>query len=145
MESSQDVIREFVTRINVAAEGGDADPYELLDKGVVVDVFGTTPISGIYRGVEQVKHILISTSAERFECAQVEIQEFIGSKERVAALIVITGQSIKGQAYNEKSDPDGFVFNVRDGKITEIRAYPDTTLIETVLFNNAYVPSGRLS
>lgn len=145
MDQGHAVINEFVERLNVAALGGTADPYSLLHDDIVVDVFGTTPISGVYRGLNQVRGILASTIVERFNRARVRIQELIGSGDRIAGLVVIYGISATGAAYNEKKDPDGFVFRLRRGKIIEIRAYPDTTLIEMALFDNVYTPSKRLN
>jgi ketosteroid isomerase-like protein len=144
MSADQDIIHEFIRRINVAAAGGDGDPYALLHGDVVVNVIGTTPISGIYRGVEQARHILVSTTAERLKSLHADVTEIIGSKGRYAVLVVISAETVNGKTYNEKDYADGLVFGIQDGKISEIRVFPDTTGIETALFNNAYVPSGRL-
>lgn len=139
------IAEQFIEQVNNAIEGGAADPYTLLDDKVVVWILGTTPISGTYRGLNHVKHVLVSTAAKCVSHMRMEAKEFIGSGHRFAALVVVTGTTPAGEVYNEEKSTCGFVFEVQGGKITEIRAFLDTTQIETLLFDNEYVPSGRLA
>jgi len=143
MSDTQQLVRDLIARINDAATGGAADPAELLASNVVVSVGGSTPISGVYRGKSQVMSILVPTTAVVMKKLHVEIKEFIGTAERLAALLIVTGESAGGKAFNDGKDTGGAVFGAKDGKIVDVRLYPDTTLIETVLFDNVYVTSKR--
>ena len=143
MSSPQAIVQQFIDRVNIAVKNGKADPYELLSPDVLVTVIGFTPLSGNYHGRDQVQYVLGATLVDRFQEASVEMTEVIGSGARFAALGIISGVSTTGNDYNKARDTGGFVFEVIDGKITEIIAYPDTTLIETALYDNKYVETVR--
>ncbi len=143
MPNPQEIVQQFIDRVNIAAQGGNADPYELLDPDILVTVIGFTPLSGNYHGRPQVQHVLGGTLVDRFREASAEMTEVIGSGARFAALGIISGVSTTGNDYNRDRDTGGFVFEVRDGKIIEIIVYPDTTQIETALFDNKYVETVR--
>jgi ketosteroid isomerase-like protein len=142
--ASQKVISEFIERCDARMSGrGGADPCELLASNVVVTVNGTTPVSGRFPGLEIVKGILVDTVAERMLAINVSVEEFVGQGERVATLLKITGRTKQGRTYNEKGEVCGCVFEVKGGRVTEVFLFPDTTLIEMVLFNRKYVPNKR--
>jgi len=143
VSSPQAIVKQFIDQVNRAVKGGKADPYELLSPDVLVTVIGFTPLSGNYHGRDQVRYVLGATLEDHFSEASVEMTEVIGSGARFAALGIISGVSTTGNDYNKARDTGGFVFEVSDGKITEIIAYPDTTLIETALFDNKYVETVR--
>jgi len=123
--------------------GGGEDPYDLLTDDVVVTLNGTTPISGRFPNLEIVKGILVDTVEERMKHIHVSVEEYVGRDARVATLLKITGETKSGKTYNEKGEVCGCVFGVAKGKINEIFLFPDTTLIEMVLFNRKYVPNKR--
>jgi len=139
--TARDIIAEFIRCCDVAASGGNADPYALLADNVSVMVNGTTPLSGHFPGLNIVKAVLVDTAKDRVKRANVSLVEFVGTGQRVAALLKLTAETVDGKIYNEKGDSCGSVFEVKDGKITEILFFPDTTLIETVLYNRRYVPN----
>lgn len=144
LSASQQTISEFIARCDSRMSGGGGeDPCALLTGDVVVTVNGTTPISGRFPGLDIVRGILVDTVAERMQRINVSVEEFVGRGERVASLLKITGETKAGKTYNEKGEVCGCVFGVADGKINEIFLFPDTTLIEMVLFNRKYVPNKR--
>ena len=143
MDDSRQLVTDFIARINDAAAGSPAEPCALLASDVVVSVSGTTPISGVYRGKNQVMNVLLPTTAVRMKKIRVEIKEFVGAAERIAALLIVTGESAQGKSYNDGKDTSGAVFGTKNGEIVDIRLFPDTTLIETVLFNNVYVSNDK--
>ena len=139
--TARDIITEFVKRCDTAASGGIADPYALLDDNVSVMVNGTTPLSGHFPGLAIVKAILVDTAKDRVKKANVSIEEFVGTGDRVATLLKVQAETVDGKIYNELGDSCGCVFEVKNGKIVEIFFFPDTTLIETVIYNRRYVPN----
>lgn len=139
--SSKDIVREFIVRINDAVKGGRMDPFELLDEEVRVSVNGTTPLSGNYPDLQIVRNVLLSTAKRRIKSASIDLIDCIGTGKRVGTLLKITAQTVDNKTYNEAGDPAGCLFGVQDGKITEIHLFPDTTLIETVIFNREFVPN----
>ncbi len=140
MPNPQDIVRQFVANVNDAANGGNVNPYALLAPDVLVTINGFTPLSGNYHGRSQVQHVLADTLMERFSEASVEITETIGSGTRFAALGIISGVGASGRKYNEKRDTDGFVFDVKDGKIIEAIEDMDTSLTQCVIFDQNIVP-----
>jgi ketosteroid isomerase-like protein len=83
----------------------------------------------------------VDTAKDRVKWTNVSIEEFVGTGQRVAALLKVTAETVDGKIYNENGDTSGCIFQVKDGKINEIFFFPDTTLIETVLYNRRYVPN----
>jgi ketosteroid isomerase-like protein len=136
----QETAAEFIGRINAAAAGGQADPYALLDDDVRLFVNGTTPLSGWFRGPEQIEHILVSAARRRLTAFALELVEFVGQGPRFAARVIATGTTAADGPYNEGRATMGLVLEVRDGKIVEIKSFPDTMLIEMALFGRRYVP-----
>ncbi|MBV23579.1 MAG: hypothetical protein CMM21_00940 [Rhodospirillaceae bacterium] len=144
METSRETVSDFIDRVNLAAAGEEADPYALLDDDVRVFVNGTTPLSGIFRGPVQVARILVSAAKRRVASFHMEMVEFVGAGPRLVARFILTGSTPGGAVFNEDRADMGIVFEVRDGKIVEIKAFPDTMLIEMALFGRKYVPrAGR--
>lgn len=142
--ASQAVIANFIQRCDAWMSGrGGPSPYDLLRKDVVVTVNGTTPVSGRFPGLDIVKGVLVDTVQERVASGHVSVEEYVGRGERVATLLKIAGETKRGKTYNEKGEVCGCVFEVKDDQITEIFLFPDTTLIEMVMFERKYVPNPR--
>jgi ketosteroid isomerase-like protein len=139
--SSKDIVREFIVRVNDAMKGGRMDPFELLDEEVRVLINGTTPLSGNYPNLQIVRNVLLCTTKRRIKSASISLIDCIGTGKRVGTLLKITAQTVDNRTYNEAGDPAGCLFGVQDGKISEIHLFPDTTLIETVIFNREFVPN----
>ncbi|MFB3814096.1 MAG: hypothetical protein ACE14L_08280 [Terriglobales bacterium] len=142
---SRDIVREFIARCDEAGRGGTADPYALLDENVNVMVNGTTALSGQFPNLECVRSILVNTAKARIRSAHFSVTEFVGSGSRLAALLMITAQTVDGRTYNQEQKPCGAVFTVVDGKIRAIQLYPLTSQIETVLFHKTFVSNGAVT
>ena len=138
---ARDVVNEFIARVDTAAGGGDADPYAMLDEDVTVLVNGTTPLSGYFPGLGITRKVLVNTATQRLASGTVKVIDTIAGAGRVAALLEITAETKTGKTYNEARDPAGCVFGVEGEKINYINLFPDTTLIETVIFNRKFVPN----
>ena len=65
----------------------------------------------------------------------------VAEENRVGALLEIIAETRSGKTYNEARDPAGCVFSVSEDKINFINLFPDTTLIETVIFDHKFVPN----
>lgn len=135
MSGAADVARDFVARVN----GGD-DPWSLLSPQVLVVVNGTTPLSGRYPGIELIRGILLDSAKVVIAQIDVTISEIIGTGARVAALLKVSGSTVAGVPFNQEGRLCGCVFAVQQGLIEEILLFPDTSLIETVLYQRKYVP-----
>lgn len=136
---SRGVVTEFIARCNSACQGGKTDPYVLLDKDTRLWVNGSTSLSGDFVNLDCIRNVLVPTAKDRIHSLNVSIDEFVGSGSRLAAVLTITGKSIDGRTYNEERKPSGAVFTVANGKIREIRLYPNTMQIETVLYHRSFV------
>lgn len=139
--NARDVVVAFVSRVDAVLRGQPANPYELLCTNVVVVVIGTTPLSGVYFGQEEVRKILVPTAALRIKSGEATLLDSIAEGDRVGVFLKITATSRIGKVYNAAGDPAGCYFKLKDGKISEIRFYPDTTQIETQLYGRVFVPN----
>lgn len=139
--SPKAVVTEFIRRCDLAARGGQEDPLALVSDDVDTFINGATPLSGRFPGRVIVRDVLLSTAKRRIGKASVEIAETIVDGEKVAALLKIAAETVDGRAYNPSGKTCGAVFTVRDGAISRMWLYPDTTEIETVLYGKAFVPN----
>lgn len=136
--AGEDIVRTFIARLVSALEENATPPYSMLAKDIKLYIAGTTPISGLYVGHDQIKGVLISTLKTRLRSAHVELAEIIADGNRIAALVRITALANNGSLYNCDGSTCGAVFFLRNRKISEIRLFPDTTEVETVIFNRRY-------
>jgi hypothetical protein len=81
---------------------------------------------------------LLDSARVVIEALSVELAEIIGKGSRVAALLKLSGRTTKGDAFNEVGRLCSCVFSVRAGLIEEIALFPDTSLIEIVLYGRRY-------
>lgn len=140
-KNARDVVAAFISRVDSVLRGRPADPYELLSDNVIVVVIGTTPLSGVYFGQDELRKILAPTAALRIKSGEVTLLDSIAASDRVGVFLKIKATSRIGRIYNSAGDPAGCYFKLKDGKISEIRFYPDTTQIETQLYGRAFVPN----
>ncbi len=139
--TAKDMVAAFIRNVDAALRGGDGDPWRFLHPDLRVWINGTTPLSGCYPGLDIVRSVLIDTAAGVIDGARVRLIDMVGSGHRVGALLEIRAQARAGRTYNEAGDPAGCLFIIRDDRISDIRLFPDTTQIETVLFGRQFVPS----
>ena len=136
----KEIVTEFIARCDLAASGGNADPWAMLIDDVQVSLPGKTIISGEYPNKEIVQNVLVASVAERITGANVSISSLVAQGNRVAALLVTTGETVDGQTYNPKREPNGVTFGVKGHQIEEIVLFPDNTMIETVIMGRRYLP-----
>jgi len=139
--SNKELVSEFVTRIDRSLKGEPADVAELLSPDAVVQVIGSTPISGIYRGTREIMDILVRSAAGRIASGSVRLIDAIAQGDRVGVFLLIRAKTHTGRTYNAQGDPAGCYFRLSGGKIEEIRFYPDTTQLEAEIYERRFVPN----
>ena len=112
---------------------GDAQAaFALFADDIVYDLKGTTPVSGVYHGLEQiVSKFFVPWRKQIDGDLVVHVDELIGEGERVVALGHGAAKTIYGLRYDNDY---AFVFTVRDGRITHVAEYLDTALVETAAY-----------
>ena len=136
----KELVAEFISRCNAACRGDAADPYALLTEDVHVSVPGKTILSGEYPNKEIIQNVFVAAVAERMGEMHFDLSQVIGQGDRVATMVVTTGESVDGERYNPKGEVGGYVFGVRGDLIEEIVVFPDNTMVETVILGRRYLP-----
>jgi ketosteroid isomerase-like protein len=139
--SNKELVNEFVTRVDRSLKGQPADVAELLSPDAVVQVIGSTPISGIYRGTREIMDILVRSAAGRIASGSVRLIDAIGQGDRVGVFLLIRAKTHTGHTYNAQGDPAGCYFRLNGETIEEIRFYPDTTQVEAEIYERRFVPN----
>jgi len=137
---SRSVVTAFIESF---AAGSATNPYDFLAPDIVVTVNGTTPLSGRFEGLEQVRGVLAPTATDVIVALTIGVARLIGRGSRIAALLRIEGVSRRGKAFNTAGESCGCVFSVAGDVITEIGLFPDTSLIDTVLYGWSLKPNHR--
>jgi len=125
--------RETVQRwFDLIAKGDAQQAFALFTDDVVYKLKGTTPVSGVYRGLKQIVENFFTPWRKQIvgEIA-LTVDELIGDGERVVALARGSAKTIHGLPYDNDY---AFVFRLRDGKIAEVIEYLDTALVETAAY-----------
>jgi ketosteroid isomerase-like protein len=135
------LIARFIARLDELLKGGRGDLWEYFGQDASIEVIGSTPISGIYRGRHEIVQILGATLSSRIGSGSVELLDAIEQAEEVGAFLLIRLTTPEGRVYNAGGDPAGCWFRASQGKIVEIRLFPDTTQVETELFGHRFVPN----
>lgn len=118
-------------------------PRTVFDDDLVLKVLGRTPLSGEYRGLNEVQDVFLSTLKARVRNGSLKLLEVIGKGPSIALIVEIALQGVNGRVYNAQRDCDVAICDIRDGKIREIRLHPDTKEIQTAIFSATYtLPRG---
>ena len=138
---AKSLITAFISSI-----GGSTgqNPYAFLSPDVVVTINGTTPLSGRFEGLALVQKILVDTALGVIQNIQIKINCLIGQGTKIAALLEVSGMAGNGVAFNQGGDLCGCVFEVENGCIVAIRAFPDTSLIDKALYGWQFVPNRKI-
>ena len=128
--------------VNGLAEGGEG-AWAMLDERIILIVNGSTALSGIYAGREQIEHVLLGLWRERVRDVRFDLLEAFASEEAVALLVRPSGTTVAGRPINPAETLMGAVLDFRDDKIIGMRLHPDTKTIETELFGNRFVTRER--
>src|SRR5688500_14008525 len=117
--------REIVQRwFDLIAEGNAQGAFALFTDDVSYDLKGSTPVSGVYRGLAQIVGDFFTPWRKQIDGDLVlKVDELIGDGDRVVALARGKARTVHGLPYENDY---AFVFGIRDGKISEVIEYLDT-------------------
>jgi len=134
MTETQEIVRRW---FDYLALGDAKAAFALFSNNIVFDIKGTTPVSGTYRGMEQLIEEFFTPWRKQIDGELViHADELIGEGERIVVLARGEAKTIFGDSYNNEYV---FVFTVRDGKIHEVTEYCDTALIETAAYGRQII------
>lgn len=134
MSENQKIVQQWFSHI---AAGDAAQAFALFADDIVYDLKGSTPVSGVYRGIEQIVSDFFTPWRRQIDGPLVVVvDELIGEGERVVALGHGEAKTIYGLPYNNEY---AFVFTVRAGRITRVEEYLDTALVETAAYGKRLV------
>ena len=114
---------EDLVRRGFAAFGtGDiATLRELLADDIVWHVGGSSPITGDYKGKDEVLGFFAQLAERAGGTFRVDIHDVLANDEHVVALVKVTGER-QGKTLNNNASQ---VFHVQGGKVTEVWFHPD--------------------
>ena len=131
VSSPEETVRDYFAKMAAGNTGG---AFGLFTPDVSYRVMGTTPISVEAHGVTELLEKIIRPIIGRMQGNKLELipDEFLPSGDRVVVLAhsVATGSS--GKPYENQY---AMIFTVRDGRISALREYLDTALLETAVFD----------
>ncbi|RIK95360.1 MAG: hypothetical protein DCC73_03010 [Proteobacteria bacterium] len=138
---AKQAVSDFITKLDAFLKGEAVNISPLLNDNVVVQVSGSSSISGRFPGKKIVRRVLAETVLSRINknTWSVSLDRMIGAGPRIATLLTITGETIEGRVYNPDRFDCGCIFEVKDHLITEIWLFPDIREIETILFGRIFV------
>src|ERR1700746_662646 len=124
MSGSREIVQQW---FDLIARGDAQAAFRLFTDDVVYRLKGTTPVSGVYRGLREIVEDFFTTWRKQIVGEMVlTLDELVGDGERGGALVGGKAKTI----YGLPDDNDyAFVFRLRDGKISEVVEYLDTALV----------------
>lgn len=129
MSGSREVVQRW---FDLIARGDAQAAFGLFTDDVVYHLKGTTPVSGVYRGLPEIVDDFFTPWRKQIVGDIVlTVDELIGDGERVVALARGKAKTIHGLPYDNDYV---FVFRLRSGKISEVVEYLDTALVETAAY-----------
>lgn len=136
MSENKKIVQEWFDQISA----GNVDAaFALFSDDIVYDLKGTTPVSGVYRGLDNIINQFFVPWRKQIDGdLVVHIDELIGEGERVVALGYGEANTVFDRQY--KNDY-AFIFTVKDGEICEIAEFLDTALVETAAYGRKLVGS----
>ena len=134
MTETQKIVQQWFDHLAV----GDAQAaFALFADDIVFDIKGTTPVSGVYKGLDQLISDFFTPWRKQIDGdLTVTADELIGEGERVVALAKGAAKTVFGTDYNNDYV---FIFTVKGGQIAEVVEYCDTALIETAAYGRKIV------
>ena len=136
MSENKKIVQEWFDQISA----GNVDAAcALFSDDIVYDLKGTTPVSGVYRGLDNIINQFFVPWRKQIDGdLVVHIDELIGEGERVVALGCGEANTVFNRPY--KNDY-AFIFTVKGGKISKIAEFLDTALVETAAYGRKLVDS----
>ena len=134
MSETQKIVQQWFDHISA----GEAEAaFALFADDIVYDLKGTTPVSGIYRGLDQlVNEFFVPWRKQIDGDLVVHVDEMIGDGERVVVLGHGEAMTVFKVPYNNDY---AFVFTVKAGKITQVVEFLDTAMVETAAYGKTLV------
>ena len=134
MSETQKIVQQWFDHISA----GEAEAaFALFADDIVYELKGTTPVSGIYRGLEQlVNEFFVPWRKQIDGDLIVHVDEMIGDGERVVVLGHGEAMTVFKVPYNNDY---AFVFTVKAGKITHVVEFLDTAMVETAAYGKTLV------
>ncbi len=134
MSETQKIVQQWFDHI---AAGDAAQAFALFADDIVYELKGTTPVSGTYRGLDQIVNDFFTPWRKQIDGdLVVHVDELIGEGERVVALGHGEAKTVHGLRYDNDY---AFVFTVRNGRIHEVVEFLDTALVETAAYGKRLV------
>ena len=129
MTSNRDLLRHVYTEVSA----GNAQPLlDALADDIEGTIIGTTPLSGVHRGRQQVVEGLLRPLAARLTGPiRFTFDRFIAEGDDVVMLASAEATAVTGRPYNNTYC---IVATFHDGKIRRMTDYVDTELITNALF-----------
>lgn len=135
MSNDTKVIAEnYFSSLRQALAGIDANPLADFDSDITLILTGQTPISGIYKGMEEIAGLL-GKLQEKFVSKPglgLYPYRYIVEDNRVAVLAKGRSETKQGQPYNNHYF---ILMEIKAGKIIRIIEDPDAALIMTSVFD----------
>jgi ketosteroid isomerase-like protein len=134
MSGNKAIVQQWFDHI---AAGEAEAAFTLFADDIVYDLKGTTPVSGVYRGLDQIVNEFFVPWRKQIDGdLVVQVDEMIAEGERV----VVLGRGAAKTVFGLRYDNDyAFVFTVRDGRITQVVEFLDTALVETAAYGKTLV------
>ena len=134
MSGNKAIVQQWFDHI---AAGEAEAAFALFADDIVYDLKGTTPVSGVYRGLDQIVNEFFVPWRKQIDGdLVVQVDEMIAEGERV----VVLGRGAAKTVFDLRYDNDyAFVFTVRDGRITQVVEFLDTALVETAAYGKTLV------
>jgi ketosteroid isomerase-like protein len=129
MTDNQKIVQSW---FDLIADGKAAEAFALFSEDIVYDLKGTTPVSGKYRGMDQIVNDFFTPWRKQLDGEMnLIVDELIGDGASVVALVRGEAKTIFDKRYDNEY---AFVFRIKDGKITGVTEYLDTALVETAAY-----------
>jgi len=129
MPGSREIVQQW---FDLIAKGQAQAAFALFSDDIVYDLKGTTPVSGVYRGLKSIVEDFFTPWRKQIDGELVlKVDELIGDGDCVVALARGQAKTIHGTSYDNDY---AFVFRLRGGKITHVAEYLDTALVETAAY-----------
>lgn len=128
MPTPREVIESFYDKL---ARNDIPGLWALYAPDLTYTVTGTTPLSGTFRGLDEIREKLFVPVFSKVKELVLTPDRLIVDGGTVVALVRGQGKTADGKPYANRY---AFVFEVRDGKITEVTEFLDTALVETTLY-----------
>ena len=130
--SNEAVVRHLYTEVT---NGNPGPLIEHLAQDIEWTIIGSTPLSGVYRGRDEVVSKLFGGLRARLTGpVQFRFDRFISDGERVVMEAHGHAMTRDGQSYDNRYC---VIFDIVDGKLHRIIDYVDTELVTAVLFAGA--------